>query len=39
MESIDIDEMDCDTCYKIQEKLRDEIDDPEFLEFTIENFR
>ncbi len=37
MESIDIEEMDCDTCLKMQEILREEIDDPEFLEFAIEN--
>ncbi len=38
MESIDIEEMDCDTCLKMQEILSDEIDDPEFLEFAIENY-
>jgi len=38
MECIDIEEMDCDTCFKMQEILTDEIDDPEFLEFAIENF-
>ncbi len=37
MESMDIEEMDCDTCLKIQEILSDEIDDTEFLEFAIEN--
>ena len=37
MESTDIGEMDCDTCFKMQEILSDEIDDPEFLEFAIEN--
>ncbi len=37
MKSIDIEEMDCDTCIKTQEILSDEIDDPEFLEFAIEN--
>ncbi len=37
MESMDIEEMDCDTCFKIQEILSDEIDDTEFLEFAIEN--
>ena len=37
MEGIDIDDMDCDTCFKMQEILTDEIDDPEFLEFAIEN--
>ncbi len=37
IESIDIGEMDCDTCFKMQEILSDEIDDPEFLEFAIEN--
>ncbi len=38
MESIDIEEMDCDTCLKMQEILSDEIDGTEFLEFSIENF-
>ncbi len=38
MESIDIEEMDCGTFFKMQEILRDEIDDTEFLEFAIENF-
>ncbi len=38
MESIDIEDMDCDTCLKMQEILSDEIDDPEFLDFAIENF-
>ncbi len=38
MEGIDIEEMDCDTCLKTQEILSDEIDDPEFLEFAIENY-
>ncbi len=38
MESIDIEDMDCDTCFKMQEILREEIDDPEILEFAIENF-
>ncbi len=33
-ESIDIEEMDCDTCFKMQEILSDEIDDPEFLAFV-----
>ncbi len=37
MEGIDTDEIDCDTCFKMQEILSDEIDDPEFLEFAIEN--
>ncbi len=37
MESIDIEEMDCDTCFKMQEILTDEFDDPEFFEFAIEN--
>ncbi len=31
MESIDIDERDCDTCLIMQEILSDEIDDEEFL--------
>ena len=38
MESIDIEEMDCDTCFKMQEILCDEIDDAEILEFAIKNF-
>jgi hypothetical protein len=38
MEGIDIEEMDCDTCFKMQEILSDEIDDPEFLEFAVENY-
>jgi len=29
--------MDCDTCLIVQEILSDEIDDAEFLEFTIDN--
>jgi hypothetical protein len=37
MEGIDIEDMDCDTCLKTQKILRDEIDDPEFLEFAVEN--
>jgi hypothetical protein len=37
MESMDIEEMDCDTCLKIQEILSDEFDDSEFIEFAIEN--
>ena len=37
MESIDIEEMDCDTCFKMQEILSDEIEDSEFLGFAIEN--
>ncbi len=37
MESIDIEEVDCDTCFIMQEILSDKIDDPEFLEFAIEN--
>ncbi len=36
---ITTDEMDCDTCYKMQEILSDKIDDPEFLEFAIDNIR
>ncbi len=27
-----------DTCFKMQKILSDEFDDPEFLEFTIENY-
>ena len=38
MESIDIEEIDCDTCLIMQEILRDEIEDEEFLEFAIDNF-
>ncbi len=38
MEGIDIEEMDCDTCFKKQKILRDEIDDREFLDFAIDNF-
>ncbi len=38
MEDIDIEEMDCDTCLKMQEILREEIDDEEFLNFAIENY-
>ncbi len=29
MEGIDIEDMDCDTCIKMQEILSDEIDDPD----------
>ncbi len=38
IEDNDIEEMDCDTCLIMQEILSDEIDDPEFLDFAIENF-
>ena len=38
MEGIDIEKMDCDTCLIVQEILSGEIEDPEFLEFAIENF-
>jgi hypothetical protein len=38
MESFDIEEMDCDNCFKMQEILRDEIDGPEFLNFAIDNY-
>ncbi len=38
IEDNDIEEMDCDTCLIMQEMLSDEIDDPEFLEFAIDNF-
>ena len=38
IESNDIEEMGCDTCFRMQEILIDEIDDSEFLEFAIENF-
>ncbi len=37
MEGIYIEEMDCDTCFKMQEILSYETEDPEFLEFAIEN--
>ncbi len=37
MEGIDIENMDCDTCLKMQEILSEEIDNPEFLEFAIDN--
>ena len=37
MEGIDIEEMDCNTCLKMQEILIDEIEDEEFLKFAIEN--
>ncbi len=29
--------MDCDTCIKMQEILRGEIEDPEFLTFAVDN--
>ncbi len=38
MEGIGTDEIDCDTCFNMQEILSDEIDDTEFLEFAIDNF-
>jgi hypothetical protein len=38
MEGIDIEDLDCNTCLKMQEILSDEIDDPEFLEFAINNY-
>ncbi len=38
IEGIDIEEMDCDICLKMQEILREEINDPEFLEFAIEHY-
>ncbi len=37
MKGIDIEEMDCDTCFKMQEILSDEIDDEEFFDFAIDN--
>ncbi len=37
MESIDIEELDCDTCLIVQEILIDESEDEEFLGFAIEN--
>ncbi len=39
MEGIDIEEIDADTSSKIEKQiLVDEIDDPEFLDFAIENY-
>ncbi len=38
MDGIDIEEMDCYICLKMQEILREEINDPEFLEFAIEHY-
>ncbi len=39
MESIDIEEIDADTSCQIEKQiLEDEFDDPEFLEFAIENY-
>ncbi len=35
--SINIEDIDYDTCLIVLEILSDEIDDPEFLEFAIEN--
>ena len=37
IEDNDIEEIDCDTCLIMQEILSDEIDDPEFFEFAIDN--
>ncbi len=37
MESIDIEDIDTDTCLKTQEILSDEIEDEEFLEYAIDN--
>jgi hypothetical protein len=37
IESNDIEEMDCDTCIIMQEILSNEIEDEEFLNFSIEN--
>jgi hypothetical protein len=37
MEGIDTEEMDCDTCIKMQEILSDEIEDEGFLSFAIDN--
>jgi hypothetical protein len=37
IESIDIENMDCDTCIKMQEILCDEIEDEGFLSFAIDN--
>ena len=37
IEDNDIEEMDCDTCLKMQEILSDEIEDEELLEFAIDN--
>ncbi len=39
MESTDIEEMDCDTAFKMQRQIfTDKIEDEEFLEFATENF-
>ena len=38
MKGVDIEDMDCDACLKMQEILSDEIDDEGLLEFAIENF-
>ncbi len=37
MESLDTEEMDCDTYLKMQEILSDEIEDEEFFDFAIDN--
>ncbi|MBT3840521.1 hypothetical protein HOE22_07440 [Candidatus Woesearchaeota archaeon] len=37
MESIDTDEMDCETCLIIQKILSDKIEDEGFLDFVIDN--
>ena len=37
MESIDTEELDCNTCLTMREILSDEIEDEEFLEFAVEN--
>ena len=37
MEGIDTEKIDCNTCLIVQEILRDEIEDGEFLNFAIDN--
>ncbi len=37
MEGVDIEDMDCVTCFKMQEMLSGEIDNPEFLNFAVYN--
>ncbi|MCP4367457.1 MAG: hypothetical protein GY797_04975, partial [Deltaproteobacteria bacterium] len=37
IDGIEIEGMDCEICSRMQEILMDEIDDPTFLDFAIEN--
>ncbi len=37
IDGIEIEGMDCEICSRMQEILMDEIDDPAFLDFAIEN--